>query len=117
MDYSRDMAIVALVQDTGGEHIIGVGRYYLNPSANRAEVSFIVQDDWHSKGIGTHLLDILTKIAKERGIIGFEASVLVSNHGMLSVFHNSGFNVTTRREEDIYIISYDFAKPHGMGDL
>ncbi|MGD2086911.1 MAG: GNAT family N-acetyltransferase [Candidatus Aminicenantes bacterium] len=110
VDYSKDMAIVALVQDTGGEHIIGVGRYFLNPNANRAEVSFIVQDDWHSKGIGTHLLDILTKIAKERGIIGFEASVLVSNHSMLAVFHNSGYNVTTRREEDIYIISYDFAK-------
>jgi len=110
VDYSRDMAIVALVQDTGGEHIAGVGRYFLNPPANRAEVSFLVQDDWHSKGIGTHLLDILTKIAKGRGIIGFEASVLLGNHGMLSVFHNSGYNVSTRREEDIYIISYDFNK-------
>ncbi len=117
VDYTKDMAIVGLVQDTGGEHIIGVGGYFFNPATNRAEVSFIVQDDWHSKGIGSHLLDILTKIAKERGITGFEASVLVSNHSMLAVFYNSGYNVITRREEDMYVISYDFAKPHGAGAL
>jgi acyl-CoA hydrolase/GNAT superfamily N-acetyltransferase len=112
VDYSRDMAIVALIQDTGGEHIIGVGRYDLNPAANHnhAEVSFIVRDDWQAKGIGSRLLDILTDIAKKRGLKGFEASVLVSNHSMLSVFHNSGFNVTTRKEDDTYIISYDFDK-------
>jgi GNAT superfamily N-acetyltransferase len=106
--YSQEMAIVALVQGSGGEQIIGVGRFFLNPETNRAEVSFIVRDDWQAKGLGSHLLDILTKIAIKRGIIGFEASVLAANHGMLAVFHNSGYNVTTKREEDMYIISYDF---------
>ena len=108
VDYSQDMAIAAMIQDTGGEHIIGVGRYALNPNTNRAEVSFIVRDDWHAKGMGSTFLDLLTEIAKKRGIKGFEASVLVGNHGMLSVFYNSGFNVTTKREDDMYVIAYDF---------
>ena len=110
VDYSKDMAIVALIQDTGGEHIIGVGRYALNPLTGRAEVSFIVRDDWHARGLGSRLLGILTDTARKRGVKGFEASVLSGNHGMLTIFHNSGFEVTTKREEDMYVISYDFAK-------
>jgi len=108
IDYSRDMAIAALVQDSGGEQIIGVGHYYLNQATNRAEVSFLVRDDWQSKGLGTHLLDTLTDIAKKRGVAGFAASVLAHNVHMLSVFYNSGYKVSTKKEEDMYEINYDF---------
>jgi GNAT superfamily N-acetyltransferase len=108
IDYSRDMAIAALIQDTGGEQIMGVAHYYLNQSTNRTEASFLVRDDWQSKGIGTDLLDILTGIARKRGVIGFEARVLAQNQHMLSVFYNSGYKVTTKHEEDSYYITYDF---------
>jgi acyl-CoA hydrolase/GNAT superfamily N-acetyltransferase len=108
VDYAKDMAIIGVTQDTGGEHIVGVGRYYLNPTTNHAEVSFLVRDDWQAKGIGTFLLDILTEIAKKRRIAGFDASVLVSNQSMLAVFYNSGYKISTKREEDTYIISYNF---------
>ncbi len=107
IDYSKDMAIGALIQDTGGEQIIGAGHYYLNQATNRAEVSFLVRDDWQSKGIGTYLLEMMTDIAKKRGITGFEASVLAKNHHMLSVFYNSGYKVSTKKEEDMYVITYD----------
>jgi ribosomal protein S18 acetylase RimI-like enzyme len=59
-------------------------------------------------GIGTHLLEILTDIARKRGVKGFEASVLVRNSQMLAVFYNSGFEVSTKREDDTYLITYDF---------
>ena len=107
VDYSKDMAIAALAQDTGGEQIIGVGHYYFNPATNRAEVSFLVRDDWQAKGIGTHLLEILTDIAKKQGIAGFEASVLANNMHMLSIFYNSGYKISTKLEDNIYEISYD----------
>lgn len=108
VDYTRDMAIVGLLQDTGGERIVGVGRYYLNEDDNRAEVSFLVRDDWHSRGIGTDLLNILVKIARERGLTGFDANVLATNHQMLNVFTNSGHTVATRRVEDMYVVKLDF---------
>jgi len=107
IDYSKDMAIGALIQDTGGEQIVGVGHYYLNQAANRAEVSFLVRDDWQAKGIGTYLLEIITEIAKKRGIAGFEASVLAKNNAMLSVFYNSGYKISTKKEDEMYVISYD----------
>jgi GNAT superfamily N-acetyltransferase len=71
-------------------------------------VSFLVRDDWQAKGIGTDLLEILTEIARKRGVIGFDARVLAQNQLMLSVFYNSGFRITTKKEEDTYLISYEF---------
>jgi acyl-CoA hydrolase/GNAT superfamily N-acetyltransferase len=108
IDFSKDMAIAGLIQDSGGEQIVGVGHYYLNKSTNKAEVSFLVRDDWQAKGIGTGLLEILTDIARKRGVAGFDARVLAQNQMMLSVFYNSGYRITTKREEDTYLISYEF---------
>jgi acyl-CoA hydrolase len=108
IDYSRDMAIAALAMDTGGEQIVGIAHYYLIPETNTAEVSFLVRDDWQSRGIGTELLSILTDIAQQRGIEGFEARVLVGNHGMLTVFYNSGYKVSMSRQEDSYHVVYRF---------
>ncbi len=108
VDFSKNMAIVALTKGTGGEEIVGVGRYYHIESSNRAEVSFLVRDDWQAKGIGTHLLNFLTEIAKNKEIKGFEAVVLADNQHMLSVFHNSGYAITTKREGNTFEISYGF---------
>ncbi|MDD5674023.1 MAG: GNAT family N-acetyltransferase [Chitinivibrionales bacterium] len=108
IDFSKDMAVVALAKDTGGEQIIGVGHYYLNQATNRAEVSFLVRDDWQARGLGTDLLEILTDIARKRGVTGFEASVLLENQMMLAVFYNSGYKVTTKKSDDMYSITYDF---------
>ena len=111
VDFSKDMVIAALIQDMGGEQMVGVGSFHLNKATNRAEVSFLVHDAWQAKGIGTDLLDILTDIAKKRGILGFEAEVLEQNHPMLAVFYNSGFNVYTKKVEEVYHISYNFKEP------
>jgi acyl-CoA hydrolase/GNAT superfamily N-acetyltransferase len=108
IDFSKDMAVAGLIQDSGGEQIVGVGHYYLNKSTDKAEVSFLVRDDWQAKGIGTDLLEILTDIARKRGVAGFDARVLSQNQLMLAVFYNSGFKITTKREDDTYIISYEF---------
>jgi GNAT superfamily N-acetyltransferase len=108
IDFSNDMAIAAMVKGTGGDQIVGVAHFYLNPATHHAEVSFLVRDDWQAKGLGTYLLEILTDIARKRGIRGFEARVLATNQMMLTVFYNSGFKVTTKREDDTYLITYDF---------
>ncbi|HLV31513.1 MAG TPA: GNAT family N-acetyltransferase [Chitinispirillaceae bacterium] len=110
IDFSKDMAIAATVQDLGGEQIIGIAQYNLDPATKRAEVSFLVRDDWQAKGVGTILLEILTDIARKRGVVGFNAKVLVQNQLMLGVFYNSGFKITTKKEDDLYQISYNFRK-------
>jgi acyl-CoA hydrolase/GNAT superfamily N-acetyltransferase len=108
IDYSKDMAIAGVVKDSGGESIIGIAHFFLNTTTNRAEVSFLVRDDWQAKGIGTDLLEILCDIAQKREVKGFDANVLASNQNMLQVFYNSGYKISTKREEDTYIISFNF---------
>ena len=112
VDFSKDMAIAALVQDLGGEQIVGVAHYYLNPANMRADVSFLVRDDWQAKGIGTFLLEILSDIARKRGVGGFEARVLATNSLMLSIFYNSGLTISTKREDESYLISCNFKEQH-----
>jgi acyl-CoA hydrolase/GNAT superfamily N-acetyltransferase len=107
-DFSKDMVIVGLIQDMGGEQMVGLGSYHLNKTTNKAEVSFLVRDEWQAKGIGTDLLDMLTDIAKKRGVTGFDAEVLEQNQPMLAVFYNSGFKVSTKKMEDMYHITYNF---------
>jgi len=108
IDFSKDMSIAAFVNDFGGEQIVGIANCNKNPATKRAEISFLVRDDWQSKGIGTELLNILTDIARESGILGFQARVLSQNHLMMSIFYNSGYKVTTKREDDVFLITYDF---------
>ncbi|MDG5815429.1 GNAT family N-acetyltransferase [Chitinispirillales bacterium ANBcel5] len=108
IDFSKDMAIGGFVKDLGGEQIVGVAHYYLKEDSKRANISFVVRDDWQAKGIGTDLLNIMSDIAKERGLTGFEAKVSAENQQMLSVFYNSGYEITTKREKDSYLITFDF---------
>ena len=56
-DFSKDMVIVGLIQDMGGEQMIGLGSYHFNQATNKAEVSFLVRDGWQDKGMGTDLLN------------------------------------------------------------
>ncbi len=110
IDYSKDMAIGVFIKERGEEQIIGIGYYKTNQKINKAEVSFIIRDDWQEKNIDTHLLETVTEIARERGIADFEAHVLIKNKKMLSLFYNSGYTISLKKEEDVYKVSYDIRK-------
>ncbi|MFQ5462548.1 MAG: GNAT family N-acetyltransferase, partial [Phycisphaerae bacterium] len=96
VDYVRNMALVA---ETHNEHrdpeIVGVAQYFLDPATGFADASFVVRDSWQGQGLGTLLIRHLTHIARENGIQGFTADVLVSNGAMLHVFHNSGLEISS----------------------
>ncbi len=108
IDFSRDMALAALVREGEEERIVGIGHYFLSGDGRRAEVSFLVRDDWQARGIGTEIFRLLTDVARRRGLAGFEARVLVDNHHMLSVFYNSGYRISTQKEDDLYLVSAEF---------
>ncbi len=108
IDYRDEMAIVATVPEAHGDEIIAVGRYYLNPAANYAEVAFIVRDSWQNRGLGTFLLQYLATIAKGQGIAGFTAEVLVDNRAMLAVLRKSGFRLRSQLDGRVHSIELDF---------
>ena len=110
IDYKKDLAIVGVVPGVSGEEIVAIAQYFLDPKTQAAEVAFLVQDEWQQKGMGTFLLDYVTKIARQRGVKRFYAKVLPNNKPMLAIFHNSGFKVNTEFDGDVYSITYDLTK-------
>jgi acyl-CoA hydrolase/GNAT superfamily N-acetyltransferase len=108
IDHRNEVAIVGTLPEAYGEDIIAIGRYYLNPKSNKAEVAFIVRDKWQNRGIGTFLLKYLITIARRNGIDGFTAEVLRDNRAMQMVLNNSDCQVQSRMEENVISYQLDF---------
>jgi acyl-CoA hydrolase/GNAT superfamily N-acetyltransferase len=107
IDNTKEMAILAVVQNGEKEDIAGLGQYTINESEHTADVAFTVRDEYQDKGIGTELLAYLTQLAKRRGLLGFTAEVLVENEPMLHVFEKL---LTVKKSVDsgVYYLDMDF---------
>ena len=108
IDHRQDVAIVGILPEAYGDEIIAVGRYYLDERTNRAEVAFVIRDEWQNKGLGSFVFKHLVNIAKANGITGFTAEVLRNNNRMQAIFNHSGLNVTSAIEEGVYSFIMDF---------
>jgi acetyltransferase len=112
IDYEQNLAIVGVVPGPGGRR------------GNRRHRPVLPRPQNHGCRGGLHrpgrmagqghgqllLLDYITKIAKERSVKSFYATVLPSNKAMLSIFYNSGYKVNTEFDGDCYTITYEIQK-------
>jgi len=95
VDFDTEVALVCERGPVDHPEIIGIARYFADPSQLEAEMAFAVRDDCQRKGLGTILFNRLVEIARSRGITRFCADVLIENSGMLKIFHRSGMNIET----------------------
>ena len=101
LDFEHHAALAAEAPDEDG--VIAVGRYievYPAVDPRRAEVAFLVRDDYQGRGVATQLLKHLIRIARDNNIVQFEAEMLPSNTRMLEVFDHSGYELKRSREPD-----------------
>jgi len=110
VDYSNAFAFVAEVLRDRRRDIIAIGRYHRIPNKPSAEVAFVIEDAYQGKGIGTKLVEWLANVARDNGITTFEASVLAENRGMMTVFKDYGFHVTSEYDEHVYRITFPIAR-------
>jgi acyl-CoA hydrolase/GNAT superfamily N-acetyltransferase len=108
IDYTREMAIFAMVGSEENREIAGVGRYFIDESKHSAEVAFAVRDAFHNQGIGSELLAYLTYLARRQGLLGFTAEVLAENQPMLHVFEKGGFDIVKHNIAGIYEMTMAF---------
>jgi GNAT superfamily N-acetyltransferase len=88
--------------------MIGVARYYLDRSTMMAEAAITVHDEHQGGGLGTFLLQHLTRIARSRGVLGFTGQILPSNSSVLRIFHKLAGKLSSRIEDGVYKFSYRF---------
>ncbi len=93
-DYISHLTLLAIEGGSEG-NVVGGAQYY-RIDQDRAEVSFSVADRLQGHGLGSILLEGLAAAAEARGIHTFVAHVLPENHVMISVFRDSGFDVSIR---------------------
>ena len=115
VDYRKNMSIIGLVQRGGHKEIIAIGSY-AKSEEGRAEVAFVVREDYQSMGIASYLIDQLESIAKENNYIGFKATVLKENESMLHVFKKKYPNAKMESSNGVEVeILMDF-KDHPRKD-
>jgi len=85
VDYRKNMSIIGLCQKGGHKEIMGIASY-AQEDDDRAEVAFVVREDYQGLGVGSYLLKLLESIASENGFRYFTACVLRENAAMLRVF-------------------------------
>lgn len=101
LDFVDAVGLVATAGAGDDERILGVGRYFVDPTPagtpRRAEVAFAVEDAHQGRGIATRLLEQLLPFARQGRIAALEADVLSDNVHMLHVFSRMGFQTASSR--------------------
>ena len=103
VDFVNVVALVAVLEKDGSGQIVGGGRYIrigTSGTGQGAEVAFLIDDAYQGLGIGSRIFRHLVAIARESGIIRFEAEVLPSNAAMLGLFARSGLPVARSTTRD-----------------
>jgi GNAT superfamily N-acetyltransferase len=96
-DFVNQVALVALVKESGKRWIVGAGRYFvIDPG--RAEAAFAVIDEYQGQGVGSALMRHLVGLGRQAGLRELVAEVLAENAVMLKVFEKSGLVMSAERE-------------------
>jgi acetyltransferase len=100
IDYSREMALIAVSEQSGVEVELGVARFAINPDGETCEFALVIADSMHGKGLGQKLMTALMDAARTKGMKIMEGEVLRNNADMLHLMERLGFEVKTSADDD-----------------
>ncbi len=100
IDYSREMALIAVTYSHGKEVELGVTRFAINPDGESCEFALVVADNMSGKGLGQKLMAALMDAARSKGLKVMEGEVLKNNRNMLKLVTRLGFSIETSPEDD-----------------
>jgi acetyltransferase len=100
IDYDREMALIATIQDENGKELqIGVSRYVTNPDGESVEFALAIADDWQKHGIGRKLMTALIDCARMKGHRSVVGDVLALNSKMFRLMTSLGFTIHPHPED------------------
>jgi RimJ/RimL family protein N-acetyltransferase len=94
---------------------VGVARFVRAPGSAGAEAAVTVVDDWHGRGLGTALCNLLAERARDEGLARFTALLLADNLQMQDVLASLGPAKVISREAGTIEVEVDLPE-HGIGE-
>jgi acetyltransferase len=91
IDYDREMALVAVLEEHGAEREIAVARYITMADGRSCEYAIVIADAWQGRGLGRILMTAIIESARVRGLETMVGWVLASNTAMLRLCAELGF--------------------------
>ncbi len=110
VDYEKEMTLVGLVGSVESEKVVAVARYVVDQESLIAEVDFAVHPDYGRKGIASFMIQYLSEIAKERGVLQFRAYITPGNERVFGVFQKLGYFMESSNVDGVYEIRIHFDK-------
>jgi acetyltransferase len=98
IDYDREIALVAITEDSDSDCVLGVARIIGDPDGKTGEFAVLVGDAWQGQGIGSNLLGKCLSIAEKQGFESVHGIVLRENRNMLALGKKLGFEI--KRDPD-----------------
>jgi len=107
IDYDREIAIVAEIEEEGKKKLVGVGRLISDPEHLIAEYAILITDKWQNKDMGGILTDYCIDIAQKWGIKKIYAQTTSDNQRMVALFKKRGFDILERQEDSTVEVEKD----------
>ena len=98
IDYDREIALVAIDEDSQTDSMLGVARIIGDADGKTGEFAVLVGDAWQGQGIGSNLLEKCLSIAEKQGFKTVLGIVLHENRNMLALGKKLGFEI--KRDPD-----------------
>lgn len=92
-----------------GHQVVALGQLINTGDPGIGEVSLLVEDEWHGKGIGTALLGYLIRIARAAGYRELVGWCLPGERGLVRTASGVGVPVTTSYEDKLLRVSLTIA--------
>lgn len=117
IDYDREIALVAIEEDSEMERMLGVARIIGDPDGLEGEIAVLIGDAWQGKGIGANLMRKCLLIAEKRGYKHIHGTVLKENTHMLALAKKLGFKIGKGEYFGEFEIQINFGLPELMESL
>ncbi len=99
IDYDREMAFVAVINEDGEDKIIGVSRALITPDNSDAEFAILIRSDLKGKGLGKVLMSKIIGYCKAKGTKQLSGMTMPNNRGMLTLAQKLGFKLDIQFED------------------
>jgi len=103
IDYAREIAIVAEVEERSERRLVGVGRLIADPGHEEAEYAVLVIDAFQNRELGSLLTDTCIEVARGWQLRRLVAETDTTNRAMIAVFAKRGFEIRTGEDSTVEV--------------